>query len=323
MHVVQYDVISHLNISRWENFYHVKDGVHQEGIALAMLNKDRYIEDLSRLIEERGGWDDEKEIPELAKKEFAKVDREFGERYKRIKVMEMQHPLFPKILDVSQDTRQGFHYVGMEYVPGIPFLFGTAGLSPIQILGLVKDLADGLEYLHRHKILHRRIKSDNVFVCFEGTKPLAKFTSWGLAVPIEKAQNDRSGSRHYVAPEVLFQKQVNEQSDLWSLASLGYRAMTRQPAFPDRANARDIDDLVRLARKEKSPSGLKSFGRFQNAPEDWKVDRMEELFFELLKPDPEKRAFKRAAAVISFIREHWPRLYAGAPETSDTISVTI
>lgn len=323
---LEYEKISDLRISGWENFYHVKRKDKKEddaGLALVTLNKGKYIERFMRLIEEKGEWEDEDEIAGLAQKEFEKVNQEFGERYKRI--MDLPpHPCLPKVFDVNKDKINGLYFAELEYVSGTPFL--NVVLSPFQILGLVKNLLEGLEHMHNYTLLHRRIKSENVYIRFEGTKPTVKFTSWGLALPIEKAQGDRSGSKHYVAPEVLFQGKVSERADLWAIGSLLYQALTGEPPYPERSSARNLKELLNIANNEKTPNELKVYEHFQKLSvlekEELKLDKLQELVFELLKPDPEKRVFDTARKVIAFIQINWPKVILGAPEIKETMTFT-
>lgn len=324
-----YEKISELRISGWENFYHVRKK-RDEGddtgpsVALVTLNKPRYIDKFSRLIEEDGEWDNEDEIPALAEKEFDKVNQEFGERYKRIMKLP-PHRSLPKVLYVERDAVNGLYFAELEYVSGNPFL--AIVLSPFQILALATDLFGGLKHMHDHDLLHRRIKSDNVYIHTEGKKPVVKFTSWGLAVPIDKAQGDRSGSQHYVAPEVLFKGRIGPSADLWSVGSLLYRALTGKYPFPERDSARNLKELLNIAEGEKPPDELAVYSHFQKMSAEEKreirLDKLQELLNELLKPNPEERGFKNAKEVVNFIHANWPKVLQGAPETKDLLTFTI
>ena len=325
---VKYEIISELGISAWENFYHArregadKDPTHP-GVALVTLNRKKYIEKFKRLIEKEGKWEDDDDIPKMAEKEFDKINQEFGRRYKGVMDIAL-HPCLPKVCLVEQDRINKLCFAELEYVSGAPFL--NTVLSPFQILGLAKNLLEGLEHMHDHGLLHRRIKSENIYIHFEGSKPVVKFTSWGIAVPIDKAQGDRSGSKHYVAPEVLAKGKVNVQADLWAVGSLLYQALTGEYPFPEREEAQNLPQLLNCTKNEKMPNELKVYEHFrnlsQNEAKELNVDKLQELVSELLKPDPEQRAFKTARKVIAFIELNWPKVMWGAPDTKEMLTFT-
>lgn len=324
-----YEKISELRISGWENFYHVQkkgDGGDDTdpGVALVTLNKRRYIDKFARLIEENGEWENEDEIPALAEKEFEKANQEFGARYQRIMGLP-PHPCLPKVLFVDKDASNGLYFAELEYVSGNPFL-GTV-LNPFQILALATDLMEGLKHMHDHDLLHRRIKSENVYVRTEGKRLVVQFTSWGLAVPIDKAQGDRSGSKHYVAPEVLFKDKVGPSTDLWSIGSLLYRALTGEYPFSERESARNLKELLNIAENERMPNELKVYSHFQkmsaSESREIQLEKLQELLFELLKPNPEERAFKNAREAIHFIQTHWPKVLQGGAKTQELLTFTL
>lgn len=321
-----YEVISRLPISKWEECFHVVEKESDKEVALVSLNREKYLKHFKFLIEDSDAWEDEEDILKMAEEKFHALDKQFGARH--AKILELpKHPILPKIFEVVFDRIQKRHFVVMEYVPGMPFLMGTGRLSPLQILGLGKELLEGLEFMHEHGFLHRRIKSENIFVRLEGRKPMARFSSWGLAVPAGDAQGDRSGARHYVAPEVLLQGKITEQADLWAIGSLLFQALTHEPPHPERAAAEDVHQLATIAKKEKPVNSLSVYPSFQNlrsdTSEELKVEKLNQLLMELLKQKPEERLFKNARSVIAFIEENWPQVSKGAPESKQRVSVSL
>lgn len=323
-----YEKISRLSISKWEDFYHVWDPEEKREVSLVTLNREKYLQHFTYLIDQEGDWDSDREIPALAEKKFREVNEQFGKRYDRIQKI-IPHTAFPRVIAVHKDAAlNGQYYAILEYVAGVPFLIAARGLSPLQILGLMKELFEGLEHMHDNGgLLHRRIKSDNIFVRFEGKKPTARFSSWGLAVPVEEARGDRSGARHYVAPEVLLQGRVTQQADHWSMGSLLYQALTGEPPEPERGAADDLHELINIIREDKPPVELSAFRAYRNPPEkianELKIDKLQMLLNELLKRNPEERLFKTDRAIIRFIEENWPKTAIGAPESRETFSISI
>lgn len=146
------------NVSAWDRFCHVKDPDTDKDLTIVTPNRKAYMQQFLYRIQEFGKWDDEKEIPLLAEKEFEKVDKEFAARYQRVKNLPAS-PFFPKVHEVQYIRAIPSHYALLEHIPGSPFLSVTLG--PFQIIRLLHELFNGLAFLHRHKLLHRRIKSES------------------------------------------------------------------------------------------------------------------------------------------------------------------
>lgn len=313
----EFRIISTMRLSAWENFYHVLEPESGREAALVTLKKDKYLKQFEHHIEESEDWEDESKIRPTALEKFEELNTRFNDRYRRL-IAIPPHRALPRVFSVFKDLASGQFFAVMEYAHGVPFLIAAPRLSPLQNLGLIHELASGLEHMHGQGLLHRRIKSKNTFIHFEGMKPVAKFSTWGLAVTSEEGEGDRSGAVAFTAPEILTDGKVTQQSDLWSLGSLFYQALTGDPPFPKRREARNIDDLAKIARREPAPKPLAECSAFQKLnPAEAKIvkaEQIEELLQELLKPYPGKREFKSARQVVHFLETHWPAVREGAPE---------
>jgi len=77
--------------------------------------------------------------------------------------------------------------------------------SKQEILDILIQICEGLNYLHNRDIIHRDIKSQNIFL----TKHQIRIGDFGLAKKIKKKKNNRTsymtkvGTDCYMAPEVL------------------------------------------------------------------------------------------------------------------------
>jgi serine/threonine protein kinase len=78
------------------------------------------------------------------------------------------------------------------------------------------QLCLGLNEVHRCGFLHRDIKPDNLLLGFDGCLRIVDF---GWCAAIEDAPSQMAGTFHYMAPEVLDQKEVQTAAvDIWSAA---------------------------------------------------------------------------------------------------------
>ena len=94
---------------------------------------------------------------------------------------------------------------------------------------MMGQLIHGLKALHDMKILHRDIKSANIFLCANGVAKLgdlnvSKVAKRGLVYT-------QTGTPYYACPEVWKDKPYDLKSDIWSLGCVLYEAATKNPPF--------------------------------------------------------------------------------------------
>jgi serine/threonine protein kinase len=82
---------------------------------------------------------------------------------------------------------------------------------------IIKEIADGLSYLHDScKIIHRDIKTENIFLSTIDNKPHVKIGDFGLASTIQKPNTDAEGTTPYIAPEIIQRTSVSTACDIYS-----------------------------------------------------------------------------------------------------------
>ena len=134
------------------------------------------------------------------------------------------------------------------------------------------QITKGLYDLHEYNILHRDLKSANVFLFRNGTAKLgdlnvSKVTSRGVGCT-------QTGTPYYASPEVWKDKPYNYKSDIWSLGCVFYEIISLVTPF----RAGSMAELYKKVMKGEYPPISKSFDpKFQNI-----IDR-------ILKVKPEER----------------------------------
>jgi serine/threonine protein kinase len=91
------------------------------------------------------------------------------------------------------------------------------GLNEEQLSYVVRNMLEGLAYLHATKKIHRDVKAGNILLTSSGGVKIADFgVSAALQRTIQK-QNTTIGSPYWMAPEVIASDPYNSKADVWSL----------------------------------------------------------------------------------------------------------
>lgn len=126
---------------------------------------------------------------------------------------------------------------------------GPLGARHVSQLGF--DLAEGLQYMHRHGVVHRDVKPSNVLlVDYDNENPRAHavltdfgIASRGIAPP---DLDTTTGTAAYLSPEQVRREEVGSATDIYSLGLVLLECFTGELAFPggavDSAMSRLVSD---------------------------------------------------------------------------------
>ena len=82
---------------------------------------------------------------------------------------------------------------------------------------ILKQILEGLNFLHSNHIIHRDIKSDNILYNTSGDIKLADFGYAAQLTKQEDLRKTRCGTVCWMAPELIDKQPYNVKIDIWSL----------------------------------------------------------------------------------------------------------
>uniref|UniRef100_A0A8C5E6S4 Serine/threonine-protein kinase Nek3-like n=1 Tax=Gouania willdenowi TaxID=441366 RepID=A0A8C5E6S4_GOUWI len=99
------------------------------------------------------------------------------------------------------------------------------------ILRWFTQMCAGAMYIHDMRVLHRDLKSKNIFLTDNGTIKLGDFGSACVLNSPKAYAHTYVGTPYYVAPEIWENKPYNNKSDVWSLGCVLYELCTLRHPF--------------------------------------------------------------------------------------------
>ncbi len=208
----------------------------------------------------------------------------------------LNHPNIATIHDVDQADGQKF--LVLEYLPGgtlkskIKHLQSSGKeFSVAEVVEYGLQIAGGLAHAHRHGIIHRDVKTDNVMITEDGK---VKITDFGLAKLKGGGHLTKTGSTvgtvPYMSPEQIRGEELDHRSDLFSFGVVMYELATGHLPFRGEHEAALSYSIV-----NEDPIPLKSL-RPTTPPS------LESVIHRCLEKDKEKR-FQSAEEIANELRK--------------------
>lgn len=142
------------------------------------------------------------------------------------------NPNVVNVYDVGVEN--GIYYIVMELVEGITlkkYIEKRGRLPYKEAVSIAIQVANGMDAAHKHNIVHRDIKPQNIIISKEGK---VKVTDFGIAKVASSATINTSasmGSVHYISPEQARGGYSDERSDIYSLGITLFEMLTGTVPF--------------------------------------------------------------------------------------------
>ena len=159
------------------------------------------------------------------------------ERFRREPKMQFLHPKIVPVLDAG--LCDGRMFFTMELIVGEPLerILKRGPLTPRQVYGYVRDVAEALDAAHQRGIVHRDIKPSNILV--RATDNTALLTDFGVAkatgpatTKLTQPDSNPVGTSDYMSPELArTDPTITPASDIYSLGVTVFHALAGRLPF--------------------------------------------------------------------------------------------
>jgi len=145
-------------------------------------------------------------------------------------------------------SRQEVNLV-MQLISGVSvadFVVYSNGLSEDLASYILLCTLEGLNCLHKNRIIHRDMKPENILISADGSIKIIDFgTATNSARPTSTV-----GTPWYCAPEVITGAEYNTSSDIWSIGCLAYELISGAPPYKELTN---VACLFKMSQGEVPP----------------------------------------------------------------------
>jgi cyclin-dependent kinase 12/13 len=205
-------------------------------------------------------------------------------------------------------------YIVLEFMEhDLAGLLGNPSIhfTSSQIKLYLRQILEGIEYMHDNKVIHRDLKASNVLINNSGELKLCDF---GLSKSYNHGDRLTNNviTLHYRPPELILGDTLYDESvDMWSYGCIVAEMFTKRPILTGRTDIEQIDKIYRLCGtsntenfhklpkyyefepKRKHKRMVKE--KFEKLPED-----VRDLIDRLLVMEPSKRLTAKEALQHSY-----------------------
>jgi serine/threonine protein kinase len=146
------------------------------------------------------------------------------------------HPNLVQVHDL--EIMGNANYIVLEFVRGnsLRDWLNRGQIAPPQVFAVMHGVLQALDYAHKHAVVHRDMKPENVLLSDEG---MVKVADFGIARLTDDSGVGNTatktgttvGTPQYMSPEQVASSKVDGRSDLYSAGIMFYELVAGQPPF--------------------------------------------------------------------------------------------
>jgi serine/threonine protein kinase len=234
-------------------------------------------------------------------------DEEFAKRFeieaKAISLL--QHQNIVSIYEYGEEN--GYRYFAMQFVDGRDLSRHIAerkGMAVDEIIDFSKQICRGLRYAHNNNVVHRDIKPQNILI---EKSNVVKLSDFGIAKIFSGSDITMTGftlgTPEYMSPEQALGKNIDHQTDIYSLGVVMYEMLVKKPPFTG-------SDPMSVAYKQVHEQAPPPSARRRDTPK-----RLELIILKALKKNKEER-YESVEEMLDHLDSVDPGELAGTPTTA-------
>jgi len=197
-----------------------------------------------------------------------------------------------RMYDINE--HENIKYITMEYVPGEDLKSSIRRMGPLtagKAVFIAKQMCKGLKEAHELGVVHRDLKPQNIMIDRDGN---ARIMDFGIARSLKtKGMTETGmmiGTPHYISPEQVTGKDLDQRSDIYSLGIIIFEMVTGRVPFEGETPI----NIAFMHKTEKAPDPRKF-----NAQVPLDLSRM---ILKCMEKDKKKR-YQSVEEVLSDLRE--------------------
>jgi len=209
-------------------------------------------------------------------------------------VAQMDHAGIVPIYDLGQHEGSLFFVMPVVEGENLRHLLWAGTLKLGEVLDIMIQVADALEYSHARGVVHRDIKPENIMVWRQEGSLRIRVMDFGLAHATTESRLTKTGTLvgtvAYLSPEQVTAHTFDGRSDIYSLGTVFYECLTGEPPFTGEVQS----ILYRIVHEVPQPP--RALGAEIR-------EELQEIVLHCLQKDPARRP-QKAGQIADALRRH-------------------
>ncbi|KAJ3627607.1 hypothetical protein MTP99_014971 [Tenebrio molitor] len=156
----------------------------------------------------------------------------------------LKHPSILELYTFFEDVNYVYLVLELCHNGELRQYIKCKALTESEVSNIMKQVVEGIKYLHTHNILHRDMSLSNLLL----TKDMqVKIADFGLATQLSRPDEKHltvCGTPNFISPEVLSRTSHGLEADVWGLGCLLYNLLVGSPPFDTHGVKNTLNRIV-------------------------------------------------------------------------------